>query len=261
MKHASLSLAVCCLGLAAGAVAFGDESAKSKFQLPDDPKAPVIVLDYKGGFTPPRLNNKPMFSILADGSVLMPARFQGQVSSEGKITVKQIHELLAFIESKKFFEYDAAAVKKKLAKGGPRPIVADAPTTVIRVTVKGKQKEVSHYALGIGSAGVPELQALAEIRMRLMRIQSVVQLGGDAEVKKYLKQANAELKAKFPKVNPLTQEDLQSGGKRANGSIYVSFSRRIPAPDNDPRKAIYTSAFINQMADGTAKVTASHREP
>lgn len=256
------SLASSCLALAVtlGGSAVADEAAKPKFQLPDDPKAAVIVFDYKGGFTPPRLNQKPMFSILADGSVLMPARFQGQVSHEGKISVKQIHELLTFIESKKFFEYDAAVVKKKLAQGGPRPQIADAPTTVIRVTLKDKQKEVSHYALGIGVDGVPELQAIAEIRTRLMRVQSVVQLGGDEEVKKWLKQANAELKTEFPNVRPLTEEDLQSGGKRANGSLYVSFSRRIPAPDNDPRKTIYTSVFINKTAD-TTKVNVSHREP
>ncbi len=261
-KHLSMA---CTFGLAIASqmALFAEDGKKSKFTLPKDGKAAVIVFDYKGGFTPPRLNQKPMMTIQADGTVLLPARFQGQASFEGKITVKEIHEILALMKTEKFFEFDSAAVKKKLAAGGPRPIVADAPTTVIKVVVVGKQKEVSHYALGFGLGGpkIPELEGLVRIRKRLMRVQAVVQLGGHEEIQKWLTKANAELKKKFPDVQSLTVSDLQGGGKRANGTIYVSFNRQIPAPDNDPRKAISTSVSINTMPDGTTKVFANHREP
>jgi hypothetical protein len=227
-----------------------------KYALPDDPKAAVIVLDFKGGFTPPRISDEPTLTIRADGAVDIPAKFEGQKAFKGKLDIEEVQQLLAFIiEKQKFLEYDPAKVREKLAAGGPRLAVADAATTVIRVTVDGRTKEASHYALGIGGK-IEELERLAAIQRRLMQVQSVVQLGGKDQVAKWLEPINAELKKQHPDAAPLTGDDLQSGGERVDGSVYLSFARTV---GDDPAAARITSAFVNKPAAGEAKITVTHR--
>ena len=232
---------------------------KPSYALPTDPQAAVIVLDFQGGFTPPRTSEKPNLTIRRDGSIEIPARFVGQKSFAGKIDQDELQTLLDFIiRENEFFEYDAAAVAAKLAKAGPRFAVADAATTVIKVNTTGKSKEVSHYALGIGTS-VPELDRLKAIQQRLMRVQSVVQLGGKEQVAKWLDIANEQLKAQHPDVAPLMADHLQSGGKRSDGSVYISFARIIPRADGKSGAAATTSAFINRPAKGKQTVTVAHR--
>lgn len=227
-----------------------------KYALPADPQAAVIVLDFKGGFTPPRISEEPTMTIRAGGDIVIPAKFEGQKAYKGKISPEELQQLLAFIiEKQKFLEYDPAKVREKLNAGGPRIAIADAATTVIRVTVGGETKEVSHYALGMG-AKVEELVRLAAIQRRLLQVQSVVQLGGKEQLAKWLEVVNAELKKQHPDVKPFTADDFQSGGERTDGSVYVSFSR---STGDDPAKAHNTSAFVNKPAGGEAKITVSHR--
>jgi hypothetical protein len=249
-----------CVALAAVAAlpahAQQKDNAGMKYALPDDPKAAVIVLDFKGGFTPPRTSDEPTMTIRAGGSVEIPARFAGQKAYKGELTREDLQELLAFIiEKQEFFKYDAAKVREKLGAGGLRPQVADAATTVIRVTANGETKEVSHYALGFG-AKVKELDQLSAIQQRLMRVQAVVQLGGKAEIGKWLELVNAELKKLHPDVAPFTADNLQHGGDRGDGSIYVSFARSV---GDDPATAKHTSAFVIKPVTGDPKITVTHR--
>jgi hypothetical protein len=232
-------------------------------QLPDDPKAILISLDHQSGFTGPRTGQGPTMTISADGTVTIPANYQGQKAFQEKLTRQEVQELLRFvIDKNEFFNFDPQAVqkKKKLASGGLQMGIMDAATTVIVVHADGKSKEVRQYALGLGHGpAVKELQQLVAVKNRLEQVRSTVQLGGEEEVGKWLKLVNKQLKAKYPQVKPLTVEDLQSGAERADGSVYVSFNRPIPSPDGNPRSAGGTNASVRKPAAGNMRVTVSHR--
>ncbi|MEQ8787009.1 MAG: hypothetical protein RIC55_11945 [Pirellulaceae bacterium] len=235
-------------------------AAVGKYKLPEDPEAAVIVLDFKGGFTPPRISEEPTMTIRADGSVVIPAKFEGQKSFRGKISREELNELLDFaIEENKFLEYDAAKVAEKLAAGGPRFAVADAATTVLKINVNGETKEASHYALGM-TRNVEELQRLFAIQQRLMQLQSVIQLGGQEQVKKWLAVVNTELKAKFPDAPALTLEDFNSGGERGDGSIYASFQRIVKGDDPAAPPSEVISGFVNKPAEGEPRINVNYRK-
>lgn len=239
----------------------GKESVRKEHTLPKDKEAAVITLDFKGGFTPPRISDKPTFTILADGTVKIPAKFQGQKAYDSKISMSELQELLDFaIETQKFFEYDPKKVQEKVEQanqGGLRIQVADAATTVIRIQADGKDKEVSHYALGMG-AKVEELKRLAAVQQRLMQVMSTVQIGGKEKVAEYLKQANAELKAKHPNAEPLTTAHFQTGSERADGSRFVQFTRQVM--DAKGEQTSFTAVSINESAQAKAQVTVNHVE-
>ena len=267
-KHCLLALsalftcALCSVPLTTRA----NSDKRTLYQLPKDPKAAVIVLDYKGGFRPPRTSHKPAMTIQADGTVLVPARFAGQKSFRGKISSTELHNLLDFIIFKnQFLKYDKKTVEAKLRKvPGPRLRIADAATVVIRVDIPGMKNEASRYALGMGKdRQVKELRQLVAVHHRLQQVSTFVRLGGKKAVAKWLKLVNAELKAKYPKVKPLTTADLQSGGVRADGSVvYVSFFRRKTAANGKPVPgAAYTSGTVNKPAGKPVKVFVSHRIP
>ncbi len=228
-------------------------------KLPADKKATVVSLDYRGGFTPPRLNASPTLSILADGTVLIPKNYEGQKAFEGKLAPDELQELLDFIVVKnEFFAYDPKAVQAKLNKGGPRPIVADAATVVIKVSCDDTTKEASQYALGFGSDTVKEVGQLVAIKNRLERVRSVIQLGGPEKLAKWVDLANKQLKADFPQVKPLSADDLQSGGERVDNSYYVHFSRTVVDAGAKPPTTTVTTAFVNQPAAGEPRVSVSH---
>ena len=238
-----------------------DKPAKPAFKLPKDPKAVVISFDWKGGFTPPRKNMAPVLSILADGTLLMPDRFGMAKDVTGKITRKELQDLLRFaITENKFFKFDAAKVKEKVRKasaGRPRIAIADAPSSVVEIKLAGKSHKASYYALGFAARQyktVAELQQLYAIQQRLNRLMNVTRLGGKKEVAKMLVLANVHLKKKFPKAAPLTASDLQSAGVRRDGSKYVSFSRYGKRADGKP-DGTYANVFIQIKGDTEPKVT------
>lgn len=235
-----------------------EEKAKKVFKLPRNKKATVVSLDFQGGFTPPRLKNTPTMSILADGTVQIPANYRGQTARKGEISADDLQGLLQFlVDECKLLEFNEKAIKAKIAKqGGPRAIIADGATTVIRVTVNGKTTEARWYPSP--GADLKELRQFQAARMRLMQVRSVVELGGKKEALQWLDLANKELKAKHPKVKELKFEHLQSGGVRANGSVYVSITR---VEGEDPKNRIVTSVFINKLADKPPKVTVTYRAP
>lgn len=259
------------LALTAGLFALeakAQEAAKPPvYELPKDPKAAVIVLDYKGGFTPPRVSDKPAMTIHADGSILLPARFQGQKEYTGKLSPDELQELLHFIVGKNdFFGYDAKAVAAKIAKaeaGKPRIMIADAASTHIEVTVNGKTHKADRYALGMraGAADVPEVGRLQNIQQRLQREMSTIQFGGKERVLEYLKLANAELKAKHPDVAPLAVEHFSSGVEHATGDRFVTYSRQNPSDDGKPENMGVTMVTINHKQGEMPKITVTQRGP
>lgn len=260
MKRTTVVLGMLLLSGIASAMLAADEQPP-KYQVPDDPQAVVVSLDYRGGFTPPRLKNDPTMSILADGTVLIPANYQGQKAFEGKLTEAQLQKLLGYLVGTcQLIPWDADAVRKKMARGGPRPIIADAATAHLYLHVNGKEENIASPIVGI-SAGpneVAELRRLNDARARLEQVRSIVQLGGEENLKGWLQKANKQLLAQHPQAAPLTSDDLQSGAERVDGSYYISFNRRVEGkPGNPP---VITNVFINQPANGEPKVSVTHRE-
>ncbi len=247
-------------------------SKKPVYRLPKDLKATIISLDFRGGYGPPRTNDDPTMSILADGTVLMPANYAHRKTFKGKLTQAELQDLLHFIiGTNQFFRYDSKAVQEKIraekqrlraAGRGFVGRIVDAATAVIRVTASGKTNEVSYYPSGIDERAIKELRQRQAIQKRLQQVMSIVQLGGNKEVAKWLKLANRELKAQFPGVKPLQPEHLISGSERTDGSKYVNFSRRKIGPDGklDPQ-SYFTTIVIHQQAGKPPTINAIHRKP
>lgn len=256
----ALALPVASLGVGSLSAAPepGKETVRKEHTLPKDKQAAVITLDYKGGFTPPRSSDKPALTILADGTVKMPARFQGQKSYDGKITQAELQELLDFaIDGQKFFEYDPKKVAEKKLAQGPQIQVADAATTVIRIQADGQDKEFSHYALGFGT-DIDELKRLAVVQQRLQRLMATIQIGGNEKVQEFLKRANEKLKEKHPGAAPLTTENFQSAHEGPENSKFVQFVRQVN--DAEGKQVNFTAVSFNEQANGKSDVQVNYVE-
>jgi len=246
----------------------GNSVTRPVYRLPKDPKSPVITLDYRGGYTPPKISDKPTMSILADGTVILPKKFAHAKAYKGKLTAEELQDLLHFIiGTNEFFKYDAAEIKRTIdaekqritAAGGAIMRLADAATVVVRVHADGRTNEASYYPSGIDESKIKPMRQFAAIRKRLQQVSSIVQLGGSEKVAKWLQLANAKLHAQFPDVKPLEAKDLQSGAERADGSIFVHFTRIPIGADGKPIAGRVTSVTINQRPGQEPKVTVTVR--
>ena len=206
--------------------------AQEKLVLPNDPDAVVLSLDFQGGYAPKRKNQAPYLEVRADGSLRVPDRSGGEPDLVGKLSPKELKELLDFvIDEQRILDFDAERVQAAMraAKGKALPVVCDAADTVITVVLAGRRKEARLNALEYYARACPkveELQRLAAISRRLRTIMCVVQLGGEKEVAKLLIHANAALAAKWPSAKPLVTRDLSSVMLARDGARTAWLQRR-----------------------------------
>jgi hypothetical protein len=244
------------LGIGATMQAADERKPPVVHQLPDDPKAVVIVLDYQGGFTPPRQNQDAHLTIRADGSVITGAPWGQRKRIEARLTMVELHELLNYIlDEQKLSEFDADHVQRQVRdiqqQRGTFLAIADAPTTVVTVHADGKTWVARYYALTMAARQFPEvmpLQRLMAVERRLQGVYNRLHAGGPDALKRYLELANAALRAKDPQLRPLSADDLQSATSLANGQVQLSFARQEPAGQNQTR---YVSVQIRDAGDGT----------
>ncbi|MHC4449107.1 MAG: hypothetical protein ACYS0E_03045 [Planctomycetota bacterium] len=159
---------------------------------------PVIVLDYTGGFSPPRESKEPYLAIFADGRIRARNPYTKDKPREDKMSKEQVKELLAELAPK------IKQLKKWPGKG---PAITDASTTVIRV---GKSS-ARQYALGFLAEQLPkhkQVQALWAARQRLNLIYNVTMVGGEKKAKAHLATANKALKKAWPKAKPFTVHEM-----------------------------------------------------
>ncbi|QDU96192.1 hypothetical protein [Lignipirellula cremea] len=260
MKLLLLTATLACFSWATTGLAAEPDAVK-KHLLPENPKDSVITLDFQGGYGLPRSANTPTMSILADGTVLLPANYAGRKSLEGKLSAAELQELIAFIvDENQFFAYDETAVEKKLEAGGPRRRIPDRSTTVIMVHVDGQQKTVRRTPVGLGGGEpIVELQQFGAIRSRLNQVRSIVQMGGTDEVEKWVKVANEQLKQQYPDVAPLTMYDFRSGSERTPGNYSVSFMRILPAAPGVRTNEEVTTVSITTYANAAPVVSVAWR--
>jgi len=76
------------------------------YELPADKKAPVLTLDYRGGFGPPRNDDKPLVSILADGTIVA-----AQFKEGTKLGADELQNPLRLVIAEhKLMEFDREAL-------------------------------------------------------------------------------------------------------------------------------------------------------
>lgn len=240
-------------GVAATTMLVADPGAQAQtYVVPEDPAEPVITLDYQGGRLQ-RIDDAPTLSILANGTVLMPQSYAHTRAYEDKISEAELQELLDFIiRENRFFDYDSGTVDAKSSTLERQPLPVHLSTTFIGVSADKRRKEVRYAALGHRPM-VEETRRILAIKERLEQLMSVVKLGGRDKLANWLALANRELGLKSLDAEPLISEDLEGGGQRADGSIYVRFVRRDGT--------MKTSVTIDVNADGERYVTVARDDP
>lgn len=212
------------------------------YELPRDEKAPVLTLDYRGGFGPPRKDDRPLVSILADGTIVAE-----HVKAGTRLDANELQDLLRFvIADHKLMEFDRQAVEAKIRT---EVVITDQADTIMTIAIKGRRHSVVFNAstwFAQQAPAVKELQSLEAVRKRLHSVWCVAQLGGRAKAKKLLEFANAELKKRHPKAAPLTLLDLDRVYHREDGS------RRVQIADWTAKGA--TGAYVTLPKKGKPTV-------
>ena len=173
--------------------------------------------------------------------------------------------LLRFIlVEKKFAKIDSKAIQaavkaEQQKKGGLGIAIADAPTTVVRVNVKGTEHAVEYYALSFAANQYPAVEPLQEfnaVAKRLQNVMNVAKGGGKEKVSQMLKLANAELKKQHPDAKPLTLEHLQSAFTNRDGSKRYSFGWNKRGTPEKPGSNTFVNVSVVESKDGATTVTA-----
>lgn len=230
-------------------------------QLPDDPQALMISLNYTGGRLI-RKNKSPVLSIFADGTVKV-ADVRGNMKDVvSKLSKAELQTLLqSIIHENDFFKLDAAKIQNavreeaKIPQPGPDGVlrprgfvrIMDSATSIINVHADSKQHEVKYYAIYFYARefpGVESLQKLNNVSKLLQSEMKYAYAGGRAGAAKMLELANALLKQKYPEAKPFTAEHFTSAAKRADGTRHFRFYRHKPGPDGKPESAIYSLVKI-----------------
>ena len=246
---AAVALAVCTMLVGAAALVYQAQAeplkagpqtvdvVKPTIELPKDPKTPVLVLDYKGGFRPGGADDGqpavPHLTIRADGTVVIAHGLGLGKHLEYKLANDELQALLRFVVvDNQFFDHDAKKVEAALAASGKPPVLDDA-TTVLRVKTAAKEHEVSQYALANTAENHKNIKALAQLRaidVRLQRLMNQVRAGGKTALDGIVKTANEHLKKQLPDAAALTAADLQEASVHPNGDKQVNFYRLGEGP-------------------------------
>ncbi len=217
--------------------------AAEKHTLPEAPGAIVILLDYKGGFTPPRENEDATFTIHADGKAVVGAPFGQSKKIEGKLTAEELQSLLAFIlEENDFFD---------IATGPPiaRPglAIADAATTILRVQADGRDEGITYLGFGDDE----RLTKLRAITTRLQKEITRLHAGGEEQIARFTEIANEQLKKAHPEAAPLTAENLTVAQHMVDDTRRLMYQRQLPLADGTTE---HVSVHFMRKPDGELMV-------
>ena len=255
-----LSMVPWLLMLMMAAVAAQVEDATT-YRLPENPKAIVFSYDEQNGFMPPRRDSSPLFSIQSDGTVRMPDVFGSARDVTGKISQRELQELLRFaIEENKFFDYDPAKVKaamQKVEKERQIPQIVDVPESVFEIRTADENHKVRHFAIGMAGEykEIEEVQRLSTLHRRVMKLMGEIRVGGKVGIRKLLKLANEELKHQYPDVKSLTVENFQGSYRGSDGKISATFSRRGKTAQGKPDGSFLVAVLeIPENGDPTVTI-------
>lgn len=252
MRHLPLSLGLLAALCPVPGAAPGQDRAP--IELPKDPAAAVITLDFQGGGIL-RKNQEPQLLIRADGTAIVGDPYGLGKRVETKLTPAELQALLRYaLHDQQFFEFDAEKVKAVVQeiqkKQGVAVAIGGASTTVIKIRTAAKEHEARCYALGTVAGQYKEVKALgqlAAVEKRLQRALYEATGGGAAELTKLRDLANGRLKKEYPDAAPLTADDLMFA-RWANGTLEVRYFRQGPQPGT------FVSAQVSRPAQGEPKV-------
>ena len=168
-----------------GSAATADEK-KPAIVLPKDPKAVVLSYDPgAGGFI--RKGEAPYLKIQANGQITVTDLHTG-AKTEGKLTAKELEDLLAFVVVENDL-YNVTAAKmndaiKTASANGPFIAIGGAGTSVITVEVNEKKHEVSFRAAGTYLNTYPKVQVVPQfvaVEKKLSALGLSVVKGKDKE--------------------------------------------------------------------------------
>ncbi|MCX7397676.1 MAG: hypothetical protein NT138_08380 [Planctomycetales bacterium] len=143
-------------------------------EIPSDPNARIIMLDFAGGYTPKRTSNEPELVIYADGRAVITDPFGKLPKLTKRLSADNVKEFLEFLVNKHHF-YDlstqglADLIEQKKAEGGV-PEITDMPTAIIRIGIQNKTYEVRCLSPDYFASQFPEVepfQDYAAIHKRL----------------------------------------------------------------------------------------------
>lgn len=237
-----------------------EPQGKKPYTLPPNPEAVVLVLEYEGGRTPPRKSDEPYFEIRADGSMVVRDVYGLSDKPEiaGKLSPAQLQALLRFvIEEHGLTEWDEDAVERAVTEhvenGGSVPLVADAPTSVVKLALPFHSVTARLYALGIVAPSLPEIaeiQSLLAVERRLRHQASIVVAGGREAAEAMRERANAALAAKFAERKPFALTELTTAHRSRDGTLHATFLR---SREQDGKR-MQLWATVKTTAEGETEV-------
>jgi hypothetical protein len=153
----------------------GEEDAEPiPIEIPSDPNARIIMLDFAGGYTPKRTSNEPELMIYADGRAVITDPFGKLPKVTNRLSADNVKAFLEFLVNEHHF-YDlstqrlADLIEQKQAEGGV-PEITDMPTAIIRIGIQNKTYEVRCLSPDYFASQFPEVepfQDYAAIHKRL----------------------------------------------------------------------------------------------
>jgi len=226
-------------------------------ELPKDPTAAVLVLDYEGGYGLARKSDDPFLLVRADGTIVVGALYAGEKRVEAKLDPRALQSLLRFVLDEQglaAFDQKKMEAAVKAAGGDAGPAVIDAGSTIVRVNADGREIRASCYALGYQAGRFPDVATLAQldaVAKRLERLRHETCAGGREEIAKRVEAVNAALAKAHPGVPPLATDDLRGARREEDGRRSLVFTRSDARPDGAAR---HTSARVDIAPDGSAKI-------
>ncbi len=209
---------------------YQDENVPTKFEYPADPLIPVITFDVTGGFrvpTPPGFQRQPTLQVFADGRIVCGTQSPERHSHEGRLTTAQLQELMeGLVRNEKFLEISTDQITKELA--GYQSLMADGPTTTIKIQLAQQSQEHSVYTLKQTARDLPDatgLQTLARIEARLRSVKQLGDIGSQEILDTALTLANKHLEQELPDANPWTAAQLRTIQRSPKGGLVLTFSR------------------------------------
>lgn len=207
-----------------------DETVPPKIKFHTDPQQAVITMDVTGGFrapTPSDFQRQPTLQVFGDGRIVCGTQSPNRQSHEGRLTPDQLQQLVEWlVREEKFLEISSAQITQELE--GYQSLMADGPTTTIKIQLTEHAHEHSVYTLKQTARDLPDasgLQTLARIEARLRSVKQLGDIGSQEILDSALAMVNKHLEQELPDANPWTAEQLRTIQRGPNGGLVLTFSR------------------------------------
>lgn len=245
--------------------------AQEEFDLPTDKNAPILTMEFSGGFRMPEPDGfvkKPHLQILANGRVVHSPNSPDYEATEYQMTEEELNEFLeSVVNEHSVYEIDGDEIREEFMGAGHRMMMADAPTTRLGIYLGRGEHTISLLALSSITRQMPDHEAAANLSKIVEKCRYLVKLadiGGHEELQRYTELANAEMEKNGQEpfeVTDLSGVRLPSGVRQKT----ISFSKNIPQGDKDMRisvkivndgevdKATYSTSMFKRRAPRTPR--------